>query len=111
MNQIQKPWRTAALADVPASELRERMAGGRARPSDVVDAHLHRIREREPEVSAFAFFDENLVAAQAKVADLRHGSGRAPGDLNGIPVAVKDIIDTVKEVAFQTNLLALNAAV
>jgi Asp-tRNA(Asn)/Glu-tRNA(Gln) amidotransferase A subunit family amidase len=90
----QKPWRTAGVADLTACDIRDRLEHGRVGAGDVAAAFLARIREREPEVSAFAFFDEGMFTVQADAAQLRKGSGRAAGILNGIPVAVKDIVDT-----------------
>ncbi|NDH61950.1 MAG: amidase [Alphaproteobacteria bacterium] len=50
---------------------------------------LDRIAEREPAVKAWAFLDPALAIAQAKAADAAKG-----GLLHGIPVGIKDIIDT-----------------
>ena len=50
---------------------------------------LDRIAEREPVVKAWAFLDPALAIAQAKAADAARG-----GVLRGVPIGVKDIIDT-----------------
>ncbi|MBS0521906.1 MAG: amidase [Proteobacteria bacterium] len=50
---------------------------------------LDRIAEREPVVKAWAYLDPDLALAQAKAADAATG-----GLLRGIPLGVKDIIDT-----------------
>ena len=50
---------------------------------------LDRIAAREPAVKAWAFLDPALAIAQAKAADAAKG-----GILRGIPVGIKDIIDT-----------------
>jgi Asp-tRNA(Asn)/Glu-tRNA(Gln) amidotransferase A subunit family amidase len=89
-----KPWRTRGVADISAYEIRERIAAGQIGPGDVADAFIERVVEREPEIRAFAYFDEEMFRAQTEAAVRRHGSGQAPGALNGIPVAVKDIVDT-----------------
>ena len=50
---------------------------------------LDRIAEREPVVKAWAFLDPDLAIAQARAADaIREGV------LRGVPIGVKDIIDT-----------------
>ena len=51
---------------------------------------LERIAARDPELHAWAFVDADLALAQARVRD---GESRR-GPLHGIPVGVKDIIDT-----------------
>ena len=50
---------------------------------------LDRIAERDSTVKAWAFLDPALAIAQAKAADAAKG-----GILRGIPVGIKDIIDT-----------------
>lgn len=50
---------------------------------------LERIAQREPVLKAWAFLDPELAIAQARAADAAKG-----GLLRGIPVGVKDIIDT-----------------
>jgi amidase len=56
---------------------------------ELVRACLDRIVEREPVVKAWAFLDPALAMAQAKAADSAGG-----GLLRGVPIGVKDIIDT-----------------
>jgi len=55
---------------------------------------FERIREREPQVQAWAALDERRALALAQSRDDARGSGAARGPLHGIPVGVKDIIDT-----------------
>ena len=47
-----------------------------------------------PEVQAWAFLDPDHALAQARAADELAASGRRIGPLHGVPVGVKDIIDT-----------------
>jgi Asp-tRNA(Asn)/Glu-tRNA(Gln) amidotransferase A subunit family amidase len=57
----------------------------------LVQSCLERIHERDPEVHAFAHVDAEHALRQARERD-----GEPPrGPLHGIPVAVKDMIDTV----------------
>ncbi len=60
----------------------------------LVQASLARIRELEPQVQAWQFLDDAHALAQARVRDAELRAGRAPGALHGVPVAIKDIIDT-----------------
>ena len=55
---------------------------------------LERIRDREPQVQAWVALDERRALALAQSRDDERGSGAARGPLHGIPVGVKDIIDT-----------------
>src|SRR5574341_2052257 len=61
---------------------------------ELVGACLERIREREPAVQAWAFLDEQHALAQARAADETRREGQPVGPLHGIPIGVKDIIDT-----------------
>jgi Asp-tRNA(Asn)/Glu-tRNA(Gln) amidotransferase A subunit family amidase len=61
----------------------------------MVQACLARIRALEPMVQAWQFLDEPHALAQARGRDReRSTGGRATGPLHGLPVGVKDIIDT-----------------
>src|SRR5258708_16236949 len=61
---------------------------------DLVRACLERYRELEPKVQAWTFLDEKHALAQARAADERKRSGEPIGPLHGVPVGLKDIIDT-----------------
>ncbi len=82
------------LRHLTAIELRDRMARGNLRAVDVAEAFVARIASREPEVGAFVYFDPDQVLAEAEARDEQQRQGRSPGPLHGLPVAVKDIIDT-----------------
>ncbi len=60
----------------------------------LTQACLERISTREPEVHAWEFLDPNQALAQARDIDRRRADGGAIGPLHGLPVGVKDIIDT-----------------
>ncbi len=78
-----------SLADA-AKEIRE----GRLTSSQLVDSCLERIAEREPHVGAFVHLDAERARSQAAHLDDWRASGRGIGPLHGVPVAIKDIIDT-----------------
>ena len=77
-----------------ASEAAERMQERLLTSEELVAACLERIRQVEPTVQAWQFLDEEHALNQARAADERRRRGQPVGDLNGIPVGVKDIIDT-----------------
>jgi Asp-tRNA(Asn)/Glu-tRNA(Gln) amidotransferase A subunit family amidase len=62
----------------------------------LVVACLKRIAEREPDVQAWAHLDEAYALAQARAADTALRAGQALGSLHGVPVGIKDIIDTAR---------------
>ena len=61
---------------------------------EVVEACLARIREVDGNVQAWTFLDPEYAVAQARAADELRMSGRPVGALHGVPVGLKDIIDT-----------------
>ena len=55
---------------------------------------LDRIEVRDDEVRAWAFLDPEHALAQAREADAVLAAGPGTGPLHGVPVGIKDIIDT-----------------
>lgn len=86
----------ADLCALDACTLRDRLASGALRAEEVAEAHLARIREREPQVQAWAWHDPDFVLHQARELDRYRASGRPVGPLHGLPVGLKDVIDTAR---------------
>jgi Asp-tRNA(Asn)/Glu-tRNA(Gln) amidotransferase A subunit family amidase len=61
---------------------------------DLVQACLARVREVDGQVQAWTFLDPEYALAQARAADQSRLSGQPIGVLHGVPVGLKDIIDT-----------------
>ena len=79
-----------ALSTADATEAARLIARGEASSEEVVGACLERIAERDATVRAWAHLDPEAALAQARAADA--SDRRSP--LHGVPVGVKDIIDT-----------------
>ena len=62
--------------------------------ADLVWQCLEQIKLREPEVQAWAYLDPDHALAQALRADELRESGKPLGPLHGVPVGIKDIINT-----------------
>jgi Asp-tRNA(Asn)/Glu-tRNA(Gln) amidotransferase A subunit family amidase len=77
-----------------ASEAARKMQEGLLTSEELVQACLERIRAVEPTVQAWQYLDEEHALGQARAADERRRSGAGVGPLNGVPVGIKDIIDT-----------------
>src|SRR6058998_2154349 len=60
----------------------------------LVEACLARVREVDADIQAWAFLDPEHALAQARAADEFRLSGQPTGPLHGVPVGIKDIIDT-----------------
>jgi Asp-tRNA(Asn)/Glu-tRNA(Gln) amidotransferase A subunit family amidase len=82
------------LHSVSASEGARLIRDGVISSVDLVEACLGRIRQVDARVEAWAFLDPELALAQARAADEFRLSGQAVGPLHGVPVGLKDIIDT-----------------
>jgi Asp-tRNA(Asn)/Glu-tRNA(Gln) amidotransferase A subunit family amidase len=67
---------------------------GRTTAEELVSGCLARIRADEQRVHAWAFVDETRALEQARNVDRVRREGHATGPLHGLPVGVKDIIDT-----------------
>jgi len=64
---------------------------------ELVEACLAQVEARESTIQAFAYIDHAHALAQARAADDARNSGRGVGPLNGLPVGIKDIIDTADQ--------------
>src|SRR6266576_1613466 len=78
------------LNTLSATEAAAAIATGKLRSEVLVAACLEQIAAREGEVRAWAFIDRDLALEQARASDRVTPRTR----LHGIPVGVKDVIDT-----------------
>src|SRR5256885_7795538 len=78
------------LTRLTAVDAARRIEGGSLTAEALTRAYLDRIAEREPTIGAWQHLDPKQALAAAQVLD--RGSRRGP--LHGIPVGVKDIMDT-----------------
>lgn len=84
----------SALCALSATDAHARLVAGEMSVADYAQALLGRIAEVEPQVQAWAHLDPRHVLAQAEHADESRALGQAAGPLFGLPVGLKDIIDT-----------------
>lgn len=82
------------LHSLSATALAQGLHAGVFTAEAVAQSCLARIAEREPAVQAWTWLDPDRVLAQARDADRRRAAGLPLGALHGIPVGIKDIIDT-----------------
>jgi Asp-tRNA(Asn)/Glu-tRNA(Gln) amidotransferase A subunit family amidase len=85
---------TQSLALLSATEAARRIREGTLTSEELVQACLERVREVEPTVQAWTFLDEDYALEQARRADDHKRSGQPIGALQGVPIGLKDIIDT-----------------
>jgi aspartyl-tRNA(Asn)/glutamyl-tRNA(Gln) amidotransferase subunit A len=77
-----------------AVELGQALAAGETTSVEITQAHLDRIAAVDDEVHAFLQVDAEGALEQARSSDERRAAGRATGPLDGVPVAVKDVLTT-----------------
>jgi Asp-tRNA(Asn)/Glu-tRNA(Gln) amidotransferase A subunit family amidase len=83
-----------ALERLNAASARQKLESGELTSEALVSACLARIAERDGEVGAWTTFNSERALNEARASDARRTQGRALSPLDGIPVGVKDIIDT-----------------
>lgn len=79
-----------------AAEAEAAFAAGRLTSVELVQSCLDRIKETDGAIKAWTFLDPDAALAQAAECDRIRKAGMAVGPLHGIPVGLKDIIDTAK---------------
>src|SRR5258708_10110681 len=85
---------SAGVCGLRAAQLRALIAEGSVSAVEVLGAHLERIERCNPALNAIVTLapEEALLAARA--ADDARLEGLALGPLHGLPVAVKDLVET-----------------
>jgi len=86
---------SASLALFGANELLRAYRARRLSPTEVARAGLDVIAARNPELNAFAVVDAERAMAAARGSEARWRAGTPCGALDGIPVTVKDLCDTI----------------
>jgi Asp-tRNA(Asn)/Glu-tRNA(Gln) amidotransferase A subunit family amidase len=82
------------LYELGAVEAANAIAEGRISSEELVASCLARIRAEEDRVQAWAFLDPDYALQQARAADEWKREGKPLGALHGVPVGIKDVIDT-----------------
>jgi aspartyl-tRNA(Asn)/glutamyl-tRNA(Gln) amidotransferase subunit A len=77
-----------------AAELADALASGDLTSVALTQAHLDRIAEVDGAVHAFLHVDAEGALRAAAAADDRRGAGEPASALDGVPIAVKDVLAT-----------------
>ncbi|SDT17331.1 aspartyl/glutamyl-tRNA(Asn/Gln) amidotransferase subunit A [Nocardioides scoriae] len=82
------------LVQRPAADLAQALAAGETTSVELTQAFLDRIAAVDGEVHAFLHVDPEGALAAARASDERRAAGRLASPLDGVPVAVKDVLAT-----------------
>lgn len=89
-------WPPSEMADSPGLAILDAVASGQKTVSETAGEHMDTILAREPEIRAFAHLNPDAVRDAASELD-RSNPGAATKPLLGLPVGVKDLIDTADQ--------------
>ncbi|KRF07621.1 glutamyl-tRNA amidotransferase [Nocardioides sp. Soil777] len=77
-----------------AAEMAEALAAGETTSVELTRLHLDRIAAVDTDVHAFLHVDAEGALAQAAESDARRARGELLSPLDGVPIAVKDVLTT-----------------
>jgi aspartyl-tRNA(Asn)/glutamyl-tRNA(Gln) amidotransferase subunit A len=77
-----------------AAWLADELAAGRVTSVEVTQRHLDRIAEVDGQLHAFLHVDAEGALEQAAASDARRSDGAPRSALDGVPIAVKDVLAT-----------------
>ena len=97
------------VEEVPLSEISAQLAKGTVSSESVTAAYLERIAQMDrkgPQLRAILAVNPDAIV-QARASDARRKAGKALGPLDGVPILIKDNIETQDPVATTAGSLAL----
>ena len=74
------------------SELREGIASGRLKATDLATSYYERIEQVNPQLNVYLSLTKKRALAQAAQVDAAAAKGDPLGPLAGIPVGIKDVL-------------------
>ena len=86
--------KTDDLTQLTIAEAGKRIAARTLSPVALTRAYLDRIEKLNPRVNAYITVTADAALAQARALEAEVAAGRSRGPLHGIPLALKDNIDT-----------------
>src|ERR1700733_14816978 len=83
-------------SELPATilELSHQLRARKISSVEVTRSILDRVERRNPQLGAFITLMADSALAEARSAEIEIAAGRWRGPLHGVPIALKDLIDT-----------------
>lgn len=75
-------------------ELSELLSGKKISSKEIAESYIKRINETDKKINSYITFDEERLLKEAVLSDSRRSEGKALSPFDGIPVAIKDNINT-----------------
>ena len=94
------------LEETTIDALQQAMARGEVSSRSIVTAYIARIKEIDPRLNSVVEINPDALTIAAKL-DRERRSGRVRGPMHGIPVLIKDNIDTADSMKTTAGSLAL----
>ena len=82
------------ITELTVHELKEKLANKELTISEITQAYVNRINEKEKDVEAFVTTLCDEALEKAKNIEEKVNNGEIIGDLAGIPIGIKDNINT-----------------
>jgi aspartyl-tRNA(Asn)/glutamyl-tRNA(Gln) amidotransferase subunit A len=86
-----------SLIELTAAQLRDGLAAGQFSAREITQCCLDQIHRADGAVGAFLQVGDERALAQANDADQRRAAGRVLSPLDGVPIALKDVLCTAGE--------------
>jgi amidase len=97
---------TFEFSEATVQELQQKMASGELTSQEICRKYLNRIEEVDPYLKAVMELNPDALEIASRLDDER-SSGKVRGPLHGIPVMIKDNINTGDEMVTSAGSLAL----
>ena len=82
------------MTDISIAEASDLLRRRKISPVEITRSCLNRIEELNPTINAFITVMHDSALAQAREAEIEIGAGNWRGPLHGVPIGLKDLIDT-----------------
>jgi len=76
------------------TELSELLSEKKTSSREIAESYIKRIKETDRDINSYITFDEERLIVEAKNSDSRRAAGKQLSRFDGIPVAIKDNINT-----------------
>jgi len=82
------------MINLTLEETIEKLKNGEVTSEELTRLYLARISEVEPKLNAFITITEETALEQARESDVRRKAGKTLSDIDGVPMALKDVFLT-----------------